>query len=211
MTSRPGWTVLLLGGASGVGKSTAAERIGRQLGYPWLQVDDLRLAAQFGGMVAPDTQADLFFFLHTPSFWRLPPELLRDRLIAVGVALIPALAVIIEHHVGTGKPLVIEGDGIHPALFALPAVRAHIDRGLVRGVFLHGEAEEAIAANLRSRGRRDLGPPDEEALRAGALLNLHYGTWLCQEALRCGLPTMPVRPWETLVARLLAMPNDAGR
>lgn len=40
------WTVLLIGGPSGRGKTTAARRIGTRLGVPWLQVDDLRLALQ---------------------------------------------------------------------------------------------------------------------------------------------------------------------
>ena len=39
-----GWRVLLLGGASGIGKSTVAMRLGQRLGLPWLQVDDFRLA-----------------------------------------------------------------------------------------------------------------------------------------------------------------------
>jgi 2-phosphoglycerate kinase len=35
--------VLLIGGHSTSGKSTIAQRIGRRLGFPVMQVDDLRL------------------------------------------------------------------------------------------------------------------------------------------------------------------------
>ncbi len=38
------WDVLLIGGTSGIGKTTIARQLGLQLGLPWLQVDDLRLA-----------------------------------------------------------------------------------------------------------------------------------------------------------------------
>ena len=40
------WTVLLIGGISGAGKTTVARQLGLHLGLPWLQVDDLRLALQ---------------------------------------------------------------------------------------------------------------------------------------------------------------------
>ena len=61
--AQPPWQVLLLGGASGTGKTTAAEVIGRRVGASWLQVDDLRLTLQFGGLLAPEHHPDLCYFL----------------------------------------------------------------------------------------------------------------------------------------------------
>lgn len=145
----PPWSVLLIGGASGCGKTTAAERIGRRFGRPWLQVDDLRLAAQFGVPLAPAARADLRFFLDTPAVWQRSPTTLRDRLIAIGAALIPAIEVVVEHHVATAKPLIIEGDGLLPGLFARPALRDHVAAGLVRGVICRHRVKTRLAPTPR--------------------------------------------------------------
>lgn len=59
--------VLLLGGPSGSAKSVAAERIGRRQGVSWMQVDDLRLALQYGGSSPPCAEDPLGFFERTPN------------------------------------------------------------------------------------------------------------------------------------------------
>lgn len=208
MASAP-WSVLVLGGASGCGKTTAAERIGQRLGRPWLQVDDLRLAAQYGVPLASAARAELRFFLDTPNVWRLSPLALRDRLIAIGEAMIPAVEVVVEHHLATDKPLIIEGDGILPALFTRPTLRDHVAAGRVRGVFIGEGSADALAANLRARRRRDLPPPGEDATAADAALltqaqmNYHYGEWLREEAQRRGLPVVATRLWHRLTTRIL--------
>jgi 2-phosphoglycerate kinase len=201
--------VLLIGGASGTGKSVAAERLGQRLGLPWLQVDDLRIAIQFGGIVTPEAHPGLFHFLATPDVWRQPPEALRDRLIAIGDAMSPAIEIVIEHHIVTGKPLIIEGDGILPALFTRPAIRDYLATGQVRAVFLREADEEAIAANMRDRARGfDTHPA--EAQRTQVRMNHLYSAWLCAEAGSRGLPVLASRPWSTLSARILDA-TDTGR
>jgi predicted kinase len=45
--------VILVGGASSVGKSTAAAALARGLGWTWLMVDDLRLALERSGLPVP--------------------------------------------------------------------------------------------------------------------------------------------------------------
>ncbi len=64
------WTVLLIGGASGNGKTTLAEDLGRHFGVPWLQVDDLRLALQYGGLLTATTHPTLFAFLVDEAVWQ---------------------------------------------------------------------------------------------------------------------------------------------
>jgi predicted kinase len=64
---RPPWSVLVLFGASGTGKSTAAAWIGRQYGLTWLQVDDLRLTLQYSRARLPERTDQLYFFDETPD------------------------------------------------------------------------------------------------------------------------------------------------
>jgi hypothetical protein len=112
--------VLLLGGQSGSGKSTVARHMERHLDMSWLQVDDLRLALQRSQVTLPRHTDDLYYFLETKDVWRQSPELLRDRLIAVGELMFPAIEVVVEHHIDQNLPAVVEGDGILPVVEPRP-------------------------------------------------------------------------------------------
>ena len=200
-----GWRVLLIGGPSGVGKTVVARTLGRRLGASWLQVDDIRLAFQRAGARLPneaDTRA-LNYFIQTSDVWSQAPELLRDALLAVGEALAPALEVIIENHVDTDAPVIIEGDGILPSLLARPPVAERVARGHVRAVFLVETSREALYRNMLDRGRGyELAP--EAARRAEARAKWLYSYWIEQEATRLRLPVITSRPWTSLPRRVLS-------
>jgi hypothetical protein len=178
-----GWRVLLLSGASGVGKSTVAKRLGQRLGIPWLQVDDFRLAFERSGFVIPDSA-------HAPTFDG------PGGLVAVGDLLSPAIEVVIENHVDQRNPAILEGDAILPALFERPSVRQRTEAGRVRAIFLYEPEERVIYMSMQARavGRTDA---------AHARKNWQYSEWLRLEAGRRTLPTLPARPWNTLEDRIL--------
>ncbi|MDP9363644.1 MAG: hypothetical protein M3Q10_05365 [Chloroflexota bacterium] len=198
----PSWRVLLLGGPSGTGKSVAAERLGHRLGIPWLQVDDLRLALQYSGAVFPDGNAALRFFLETPDVWSLPPERLRDALVAVGEAMAPAIEIVVANHVAINAPVVIEGDGILPSLLDRPRLRELVDEGHVRAVFLVELDEEALLANMLARARGIAGRSEAD-LRTEASAKRSFGEWIVAEAGRRGLPILAPHPRGTLLDRLI--------
>jgi 2-phosphoglycerate kinase len=194
--------VLLLGGPSGVGKTIIARQLGLRLGISWLQVDDLRLALQRSRVTLPRETAALYFFEETPNVWNLPPERLRDGLIAIGEVISPAIEVVITNHVDTQAPLIIEGDGILPSLFARPEVRDRAASGHVRAVFLVEPEEEMLFTNMLAR-KRGIAERTEEELRTEARTKWLYGQWLTAEAQRYGLPVLESRPWSTLLERLI--------
>jgi 2-phosphoglycerate kinase len=156
--------VLLLGGSSGTGKSTLAPQIARHYGIPWLEADDFRLAMQRATTLA--SHPALHFFLTDnmaihPDFWTLSPEAFLDGLIAVGEVVSQALEIVVANHVGQGRPVVLEGDGILPAL-AGRRVFSGMDVGnAVRGVFLIEPDPEALLANMRTRARMEQIPADQ--------------------------------------------------
>ena len=115
---RAPWYVLLVGGPSGVGKTTVAAQLARRLDVAWLMVDDLRLALQRSGLAIPDN----------PRAEALDPA---EGAEAVGEVVSPGIEVVIENHVD------------------------------------------------------------------------QYGEWLARESSKRGLPTVPVRPRDTLVERIL--------
>jgi 2-phosphoglycerate kinase len=201
---QPPWTVLLIGGSSGVGKTTLAERVGRRFGVPWLQVDDLR-SALLGSLAATSGElAALRFFDEMPDVWHLPPERLRDALIAIGEALTPAIAAVLEKHLAQRKPVVVEGDELLPRLLTRPPVADAVARGLVHAVFVVEPSEQPILENLAARGREHDDPTEEE-LRAEARAKWLHGRWLAEEAERAGLTILAPRPLETLPERIVAL------
>lgn len=202
MDNERGWTVLLIGGPSSVGKTTVAREIARKFGVSCLQVDDLRLALQRSRVTLPEGTDALYFFEETPDVRRLPPERLRDGLIAVGEVMSPAIEVVIENHVDQAVPIVIEGDGILPSLLVRPPVRVRAIGKQVRAVFVVEPDEAAIRATFVARGRGISGWSEQE-VQIDARAKWLYGQWLTGEARRYGMPVLEPRPWETLIERLL--------
>lgn len=182
-----GWRVLLLGGASGTGKSTVAMRLGQRLGIPWLQIDDFRLALEQMGWPLPDSAL-------------VPTYDGPGGLIEVATLLAPAVEIVIANHVAQRNPAILEGDGVIPALFERPALRRDVERGAVRAIFVYESEERIIRRNMQARGR---------ALSdaAHARKNWQYGEWLRGEAEARGIPALPARPWDTLEDRILAAAN----
>lgn len=207
--SRIDWTVLLIGGSSGTGKTLLAKQSGLHFGIPWLQVDDLRLALQRSRVTLLEHTEALYFFEETPRVWELSAERLRDALIAVGQVMAPALEVVIENHVDTAAPVIIEGDAILPSLLARPSVQDRAANGNVRTVFLVEPEEDTIFANMVARNRGT-------AARTGAKLRTEahakwlFGRWLADEAARYGLPVVEARPWLTLLERAMMVVNASG-
>jgi 2-phosphoglycerate kinase len=197
VTARPPRKVLLLGGRSGVGKSTLARRTGRRVGVSWVQVDDVRLALQ--RLTAPEDQPALHYFLATPDVWSQPPEELCKRLIDVGRIVSRSLEHVVGHHVVAADPLILEGDGILPEAAAAFA-RQHSPR-LVRSVFLCEDDEDQLrGADLgRGRGAGEINDAAQRIVR----MNWLYGRWLRREAERFHLPVVNARPWRTAVQRVL--------
>lgn len=197
-------TVLLIGGASGTGKSTVARAIARRHDADWLQVDDLRLALQWSDVRFPSENATeaLHFLERTEDVWQLPADRLRDAMIAVGEVMVEAVAIVVGNHVAQGDVTVIEGDGILPSIVEHPELRGSLASGKLRVVFVAPSDEDELLRNMLDRGR---GVPDksEADLLRIAEMNWLYNAWLVQEAAEQSIPVMTMQPWETLADRII--------
>ena len=193
------WKVLLIGGSSGVGKTAVAPVIARHFGVPWVQVDDVRLALQ--RVTSPAEHPALHFFLATEGVWDLPAEELCEALIVVARVMSEAIESVIDHHVLLGPPLVVEGDGILPETAGR---RGRDTGGQVRSVFLHEPDEEVLLTSLRARNRGHFQTAPLELQRRLTRQSWLFGEWLRREAEAHGVPVVAVRPWDTLVERVLA-------
>ncbi len=197
--------VLLIGGPSGVGKSTAGASLARQLGIPWLQVDDLRLALQYSGLVPRKQHPELFFFLDRAD-WRVSPEAYRDKLLAVARIISGALRIVVESHIATNIPILIEGDGILPEFAA--KVSEEFGEGDIRSVFVIEHDESVLLANMLERGR-GIDPNASAERQTETRGKALFSDWIQREAERYGLPTVTPLPWETLPGRLMSARRNA--
>jgi 2-phosphoglycerate kinase len=197
--SAPPWTVLLLGGGSGTGKTRAAQLVAARFGVPWLQLDDIRLALQHA--TTPEQHAELHYFLANPSVWERPEEELFEGLKAVARVTSAALEAVVAHHLSHNDPVVIEGDGILPRMAAGTHFAGRESAGSVRAIFLVEPREEDVLAAFQARGPRG-DAVDEPRLRTQARVAWRHGQWVQQEALTMGLPVVAARPYERVAARL---------
>lgn len=200
-TARNG-RVLLVGGTSGSGKTTAAKQLIRRTNATWIQVDDVRLAFQWSGVRLPnDDETCSLHAFEQPEIWAQPAQTLRNHMIRVGEALADAIAIITANHVAQDDSAIIEGDGILPSIVDHPQIRPLITSDLVNIVFVLPETPDEILHRLRDRGR-DSTPGDSDSLSRKAEMHWHYTTWLREQATDRSLPILTPSPLETLTDRI---------
>ena len=194
MHDKRGWRVLLIGGASGVGKTSVSYRLAQRFGVGLTEIDDFQIVLE--RLTTPEQQPVLHFFRTHPDEWRRMSE--EERLafaIRYAEVMAEALELVIANHLESGTPIALEGDFILPAL----AVRETYDgapaAGRVRAVFLY-EEEGQIARNYLAREGREQG--------GRARASWRYSEWLRREAARLGVPAIAARPWATVLERACA-------
>jgi 2-phosphoglycerate kinase len=192
----PAWTVLLIGGASGTGKTRLSYPLARHFRVPIVEVDDIVEALLV--MTTPEQQPALHHWSTHPEAARLPPEGILQIHLAVTESLGPALAAVVANHLETDTPVIVEGDYLTPAFAARERFREAPADGRVAAVFLHEPDEAQLVANLSGR------EPGGGEQRARARVSALYGEWLAAEAARSGVPLVLGRPWSSLQRRVLA-------
>src|SRR5437764_5541263 len=115
MKARPPWQVLLLGGASGVGKTSVSYRLAQHYGVGLTEVDDFQVVLE--RMTDPD-QYPVFHYwrTHTEEAQRMDEEAQLAFYLQYASTLETAIALVVGNHIETRMPIVLEGDFILPSL-----------------------------------------------------------------------------------------------
>ena len=189
------WQVLLLGGPSGVGKTSVSYRLAHHFKIGITEVDDFLVILE--RMTTPIEQPVLHYWSTHPETVNLPAEEIVKHTIAVGQEMAPALEAVIANHIESRAPVVLEGDYIPPMLatsFSESSIQSQ-----VRVLFLYEESEEQFRYNFLQR------EPENGLQEKRAQVSWLYGQWLRREAERVGALTVPARPWSDLFERILTV------
>lgn len=189
--------MLLLGGASGVGKTSVSYWLAHHLGVGITEVDDFQIVLET--LTTPEQQPVLHYWQTHPEAGGLPAEKLVEQTVSVGRLLAPAVRAVVLNHLETHAPLVLEGDFLLPETALHPDFSTPANAGRVRAVFLHEADKAQFGANFLAR-EPDTGPQNKRAQ-----VSYLYSAWLEREAERCGVPVLPARPWDTLWKRLFEL------
>jgi 2-phosphoglycerate kinase len=190
------WQVLLLGGASGVGKTAVSYRLARHFGVGITEVDDFQQLLE--RMTTAEQQPAIHFWRTHPAPEQLSAAEIMQHLLEHGDAMRPGLEAVIANHLEASTRVVLEGDFILPALAAQASYSGRANGGRVRGAFLHEPDEQQLVANYLTR------EPESGPQVKRAHVSWLHSLWLKQEAERHRLPVVLARPWDTVFERLIA-------
>jgi 2-phosphoglycerate kinase len=198
MTTFPSrnWEVLLIGGASGTGKTSVSYRLAQYFGVGITEVDDFQVILEH--MTTPEQQPVLHYWRTLPEGVHLTPEEIVAHTLKVCHVMAPAIELVIANHLESQAPIVLEGDFILPELAVQETFRDMPNEGGVRALFIDESDEAQIVQNYLQR------EPEQGPQTYRARVSVFYNQWLKQEAERLGVPVIPARPWETIFERILA-------
>lgn len=195
------WTVLLIGGAGAVGKTTAAKRISIVSGATLLQADDVWMALQ--GVVERDQLPGLRSFSDR-EIWRRPTREVVEAMRQTAEIVSRGLENVVGHHLAVADKIVVEGVWITPEFAARRSYAGSIAGERRRAVFVLEDDADEVRASMTARGR-SVGHWTDEEWSAMAKLQASYSRWLRGEAKERSLPTVSARPVGHLAERILAV------
>jgi 2-phosphoglycerate kinase len=134
------WDVLVVGGASGTGKTTACRPLARALDLAVTRVDDLHTTIE--AMTTPEQQPTLHYWATHPEARELSPEEIVQLHVSVGRVMAPAVHAVMADHVEFRDPLLLEGDYL-PARAARAGGDAPEHLRRVRAVFVDEPEQQA--------------------------------------------------------------------
>jgi 2-phosphoglycerate kinase len=195
MNSGRTWQVLLIGGASGVGKTSVSYRLAAHFGVGITEVDDFQVVLQ--RMTSPAEQPILHYErTHAEAASRWGEDDRLAHMLRLSAAMAPAIELVIANHIESRAPIVLEGDFLLPELAVRPAYAGVPGEGEVRGLFLYEEDEAQLARNYLAR--------EGTAQPRRARASWRHSEWLRGECARLGVAALPARPWDTALARCIA-------
>ncbi|MFE1631354.1 hypothetical protein ACFLFF_31950 [Brevibacillus reuszeri] len=180
------WSVLFIGGASGIGKSSIAYEIARFYGVNVLEVDDVHLSVK---TVTTKEHFPAIHFYDSGMNWKdVGVDANVNWLIDVSKEMAPVLKELAHRHIEDKLPIIIEGDFISPEFIVT------FDNPEVKSMFVQESDKNQILQNYLSREGGEL-----QQYRAE--ISISYGDWIADTCRRNGIKLIESRPWNTALSR----------
>ena len=182
------WTVLFIGGASGMGKSSVAYELAHFYKVNVIEVDDICQAVK--AMTTKELLPAIHYWSSGINWMDIGVSGNVKWLIDVSKELIPAIKAIVDNHIESGVPVIIEGDFIHPEL------TVSFENSNVKSVYINETDKNQILQNYLAREGGEL-----QHFRAD--ISIEYGAWLVDTCEKLGIKVIESRPWDTAVDRII--------
>jgi 2-phosphoglycerate kinase len=184
--SRETLSLMLIGGAPGLGKSRLAHGLARGIGATVAQIDDLQTAIE--ALVPADRLPEYYVpattYLRTDS-----ADEINGAIEHLAAWFAPAVRGVIANRIESRTPTVFEGD------FISPEVAAECAPLNVGSLFLLGSEREIRANFLQRDGDEQVGRARVSAMRSRRI---------AEQCDKLGLATLNARPFDTLLRRAQA-------
>lgn len=189
MNKERNWTVLFIGGASGIGKSSIAYEIAQYYGVNVLEVDDIHISVE---TVTTKESYPAVHYWNTGVNWKdVGVDGNVNWLIDVSKEITPVLKALVNRHIEDKLPIIIEGDFIYPEL------TKSFDNTEVKSIFINEPDINQIVQNYLSREGGDL-----QHYRAE--ISIAYGKWIADTCNQNNINLINSRPWDTLLMRAIS-------
>ncbi len=188
MANDRNWTVLLIGGASGTGKSSLAYEIARFYGVNVLEVDDVYISVE--SVTTKESFPAIHYWSTGVNWMDVGVDGNVKWLTEVGKELFPVLKGLVERHIEDQIPIIIEGDFINPEFIK------SLENPEVKSIFVSETDINQILQNYLSREGGDL-----QQYRAE--ISIAYGKWIEDVCNQNGISMLESRPWDTALTRAI--------
>ena len=183
------WDILIIGGASGSGKTSVSRPLSQFYGVDLVRVDDFQCFLE--AIISPEMKPTLHNLKIEPNWHNESAEWVVDRLKGVAQAWLPGLTAVVNDHLGENIPMILEGD------FILPELPASFSSPRIKTLFVHEPSREQILQNYLARE----GTHQEHR----ADISYAFGNHLKESCEKHNIPIVESRPWDNLMERVINM------
>jgi 2-phosphoglycerate kinase len=185
--------IILIGGASCVGKSSVSYTISKMLGIGVTEVDDFQVVLE-----AMTNEKDYpvihYWNNHFEEAIKLPEKKKVEIMINYANTMSIALEKVIENHLESNRPLLLDGDFITPALSVRKRYGEQLRDDKIKSIFIVETEEEQIQKNLFNRE----GYYQNDRARTNWL----YNEWIKEQADVYPIKIVAARPWDSVINRV---------
>ncbi len=184
--------ILLIGGASGVGKSHISYQLSKIYSMNVVQVDDFQCIVEH---FTKEEDYPVFHYWnnHLEEARKQPMEKKLEIMINYANELSGVLELVIKNHLEEDRPMILEGDFISP-LLCKKLLKNNEIKTRIKCLYIIENDKEQIIQNYLTR---------EGSIQADrSELSLRYNNWIKEQIEGTEIIAVESTPWETTINRI---------